>query len=186
LPAIEAERKNFELKYYQWVPFIILMQALSFYIPHIAWCSLSRRSGIDVKDIVEAAVTYKSVEKYNERKKYMGYLLTTFDQYVDDPRRRKETRRIFILKRIFLTLFCISGKFLGNYLIILYMFIKFSFIFNCLMQIFILSYLLGHDFHSFGYNLIREVISGKYIIHILILILNNFYSNLGIMRCINF
>ena len=71
-------------------PFILLSQAFFFYIPHIAWRALSRRSGIDVRDIVEAASNYKSVDKYETRQKYMSYMLTAVDQYVDDPRRRKE------------------------------------------------------------------------------------------------
>ena len=129
LPEADQIRKSFELKYYQWVPFILLSQAFFFYIPHIAWRALSRRSGIDVRDIVEAASNYKSVDKYESRQKYMSYMLTAVDQYVDDPRRRKDTRRsLLLVKRAVAALCCISGKFLGNYLMVLYFFIKLAFI----------------------------------------------------------
>lgn len=161
LPEAEQIRKSFELKYYQWVPFILLSQAFFFYIPHIAWRALSRRSGIDIRDIVEAASNYKSVDKYENRQKYMTYMLTAVDQYVDDPRRRKETRRSIFIKRLISVVCCISGKFLGNYLMVLYLFIKLAFIANCICQLFVLNLLLGHEFHKFGFELLDKIINGK-------------------------
>lgn len=161
LPEAEQIRKSFELKYYQWVPFILLSQAFFFYIPHIAWRALSRRSGIDVRDIVEAAANYKSVDKYENRQKYMTYMLTAVDQYVDDPRRRKDTRRSLFIKRLLSGICCISGKFLGNYLMVLYLFIKLAFIGNCICQLFVLNLLLGHEFHKFGFELLDKIINGK-------------------------
>lgn len=161
MPEAEQIRKSFELKYYQWVPFILLSQAFFFYIPHIAWRALSRRSGIDVRDIVEAASNYKSVDKYENRQKYMSYMLTAVDQYVDDPRRRKESRRTLLIKRFLSGICCISGKFLGNYLMVLYLFIKLAFIANCISQLFVLNLLLGHEFHKFGFELLDKIVNGK-------------------------
>lgn len=161
LPEAEQIRKSFELKYYQWVPFILLSQAFFFYIPHLAWRALSRRSGIDIRDIVEAASNYKSVDKYENRQKYMSYMLTAVDQYVDDPRRRKETRRSLLIKRLLSGICCISGKFLGNYLMVLYLFIKLAFISNCISQLFVLNLLLGHEFHMFGFELLDKILNGK-------------------------
>jgi hypothetical protein len=143
------------------VPFILLSQAFFFYIPHIAWRALSRRSGIDIRDIVEAASNYKSVDKYENRQKYMNYMLTAVDQYVDDPRRRKETRRSLFIKRLLSGVCFISGKFLGNYLMVLYLFTKLAFIANCISQLFVLNLLLGHEFHKFGFELLDKIINGK-------------------------
>ncbi len=88
-------------------------------------------------------------------------MLTAVDQYVDDPRRRKETRRSMLIKRLLSGICCISGKFLGNYLMVLYLFIKLSFIANCISQLFVLNLLLGHEFHKFGFELIDKIINGK-------------------------
>ena len=60
------DRRKTELKYYQWVPFLLLIQAFFFYIPQIAWRALSLRSGIDLRDLIEAASSYKCVEKCNK------------------------------------------------------------------------------------------------------------------------
>jgi hypothetical protein len=37
LPNNENERKIKMLKYYQWTPFILLFQAVLFYIPRMIW-----------------------------------------------------------------------------------------------------------------------------------------------------
>jgi innexin len=36
-PLAEETKKSTEIKYYQWVPFILLIQALFLYIPRIMW-----------------------------------------------------------------------------------------------------------------------------------------------------
>lgn len=161
LPEAEVIRKSTELKYYQWVPFILLLEAFFFYIPNITWRALSRRSGIDMRDIVEAANNFKTVDKYDKRQVYMQYMTSSIDQYVYDPRRRKEMRHSGIFKRILKSMCIIYGKFLGNYLVILYMFIKILYIFNCIGQIFMLNLLLGHSFHKFGIDIIDKIWNGK-------------------------
>lgn len=91
----------------------------------------------------------------------MSYMLTAVDQYCDDPRRRKESRGGIILRRLLSGICCISGKFLGNYLMVLYLFIKLTFIANCISQMFLLNLLLGHEFHKFGFELIDKILNGK-------------------------
>ena len=143
VPKFERERRQNELRYYQWIPFILLLQAFCFYFPHIVWRSLSRRSGIDVRDIVDAAINYKSVDTATKDDKHkaelMEYIVEAIDKYVDDPRRQADERgnRISI-KRILMTICIFMGKYLGNYLIIGLFYNK-SIIYNkcCLSNIFI-------------------------------------------------
>ncbi len=90
-------------------------------------------------------------------------MLTAVDQYVDDPRRRKESRlkNRYNLKHFISGLCVMSGKFLGNYLMVLYLFIKLAFIANCICQLFVLNLLLGHEFHKFGFELMDKILNGK-------------------------
>jgi hypothetical protein len=37
IPSQESDRKIKMLKYYQWTPFILLFQALLFYLPRMIW-----------------------------------------------------------------------------------------------------------------------------------------------------
>lgn len=119
--------KERQLNYYQWTPFIILLMAIFFYFPRLIWRALSVRSGIDLMDIISAAGdTKKMNDNTAERNRVIKYIVDTIDMYVDDARRQAnaEKRQIGILRKFFQLLCCMTGKFLGNYFITLYMFLK--------------------------------------------------------------
>ncbi len=166
VPKIERERRENELRYYQWIPFILLLQAFCFYFPHLVWRSLSRRSGIDVRDIVDAAINYKSVDTATKDDKYktelMEYIVEAIDKYVDDPRRQSDERdRRISIKRLFMTVCIFLGKYLGNYLIIVYFTTKALFITNAVCQIFLLNLFLGQEFHLFGIQVLKRIFEGR-------------------------
>jgi innexin len=166
VPKSDRERRQNELRYYQWIPFILLLQAFCFYFPHIVWRSLSRRSGIDVRDIVDAAINYKSVDTATKDDKHkaelMEYIVEAIDKYVDDPRRQADERgnRISV-KRILMTVCIFMGKYLGNYLIIVYFTTKALFITNAVCQIFLLNLFLGQEFHLFGIQVLSRILEGR-------------------------
>ena len=62
------------IPYYQWVPIILLFSALLFYIPRLAWRSLSNRAGIDVDNVVAAAETFQSAEKAENKEVTLDYM----------------------------------------------------------------------------------------------------------------
>jgi hypothetical protein len=100
--------------------------ALFFYLPRLIWRALSVRSGIDLLDLVEAADDTKKVKNFDDRDKIITYIVDTIDMYVDDARRQKDAdkRQTSLLRKMFQLLCCMTGKFLGNYFITLYFFLK--------------------------------------------------------------
>ncbi|CAF0786195.1 unnamed protein product [Rotaria sordida] len=157
IPNSIEERKNRVLNYYQWTPFIILLMALFFYLPRLLWRALSVRSGIDLLDIIEAASETRTVNDFDDRDHLIKYIVDTIDMYVDDARRQTdaEKRQTSLLKKVFQLLCCMTGKFLGNYFITLYLFIKVYYIFNVILQIWLLSLFLGTNFLKFGYESVK-------------------------------
>ncbi|CAF2504763.1 unnamed protein product [Rotaria sp. Silwood2] len=157
IPNSTDDRKSRVLNYYQWTPFIILLMALFFYLPRLLWRSLSVRSGIDLLDIIEASGEIKTVKDFDDRDHLIKYIVDTIDMYVDDARRQTdaEKRQTSLLKRVFQLLCCMTGKFLGNYFIALYIFIKVYYIFNVVLQIWLLSLFLGTNFLKFGYESVK-------------------------------
>ncbi|CAF5177537.1 unnamed protein product [Rotaria magnacalcarata] len=150
-------RKSRVLNYYQWTPFIILLMALFFYLPRLFWRSLSVRSGIDLLDLAEAAGETKTVNDFDDRDQLIKYIVDTIDMYVDDARRQTnaENRRTSLFRKIFQLTCCMTGKFLGNYFITLYIFIKIYYIVNVLLQIWLLSLFLGTNFFKFGFENVK-------------------------------
>lgn len=52
IPKDEIERSKNEIKYYQWVSFVLLIQALLFYMPRIFWRTVSLKAGLNISDLV--------------------------------------------------------------------------------------------------------------------------------------
>uniref|UniRef100_F1L798 Innexin n=1 Tax=Ascaris suum TaxID=6253 RepID=F1L798_ASCSU len=67
LPDDNDVRENAKLPYYQWVPFVLALQAMCFCIPHIFWRMVNWLSGVQVRAVVSMAVQASSpVEEVNE------------------------------------------------------------------------------------------------------------------------
>lgn len=161
IPKLEAEKEKNEIKYYQWVNFLLLIQAFIYYMPRIFWSTFSIKAGLYLGDLVEAAINYKSGDKFEDKKTYMDYMVKNIDQFVDDKRRHDESRSKSKIFRCFLTCFPCFGRFLGNYIVVLYIITKFIFIFNAAAQIYLVGGLLGQDFWSLGYKFVVQLIQGK-------------------------
>jgi len=79
VPHVNDEIKT-HLSYYQWVPFILLGQALMFYLPSLVWHSFSKRSGCDIAQLVKSI---NEMEDLNPevRKKTFSYLAKHLGNY---------------------------------------------------------------------------------------------------------
>ncbi|CAF2579098.1 unnamed protein product [Rotaria sp. Silwood2] len=161
IPDNTAIRHESSIRYYQWIPFILLFQAFLFFIPYVLWRVLSQRSGIDVRDIVEAAASYKKANDEKQRNRLMKFIISVIDQYVDDPRRQPNNRETVWWKKCFLVFFPSSGRYMGDYLRNLFLFIKLIYITNIIGQIALLSLLLGQPFWSLGFTVLRLLHEGK-------------------------
>ena len=75
LPMEKNQRVEHSLHYYQWLPFIYLIQAFGFLLPHLIWISFYRRNGLDPSLLVKRAkkfskkpevsrVVAKEIERY--------------------------------------------------------------------------------------------------------------------------
>ncbi|CAF1264985.1 unnamed protein product [Rotaria magnacalcarata] len=154
-------RHESSIRYYQWIPFILLFQAFMFFVPYVLWRVLCQRSGIDIRDIVEAATNYKKASDEKQRQRLMEFIISVIDQYVDDPRRQSNNRETIWWKKLFLVFFPSSGRYMGDYLRNLFLFIKIIYVTNIIAQIVILSLLLGQPFWSLGITVIRLLYEGK-------------------------
>ncbi|VDO60799.1 unnamed protein product [Heligmosomoides polygyrus] len=55
IPDSTVDRENAEIGYYQWVPFILGLQAILFYLPALFWRLFNWQSGVAVKSLVTMA-----------------------------------------------------------------------------------------------------------------------------------
>jgi innexin len=139
-----AREKRYVLRYYQFVPFILLLQALFYLLPRLFWRSFSRHSGIDARNIMDAAHSLKSVKRFHKQKSIMAYLISLIQQYVGDPRKRLKQQHSRITNYLEGLLHCLFGSsnVFNAYLFILYLFTKILFIINTLVQLYAIRLLL--------------------------------------------
>ncbi|CAF2409616.1 unnamed protein product [Rotaria sp. Silwood2] len=159
LPLDENKKKTRVVKYYQWTPFILLFQAVLFYLPRMLWRSLSAKSGINIVNLVDAALNYQTADRFEDRNKIMTYLTRSIDQYV--YMRKRKHKRFDFIRRFLAFILCVPGRRMGSYLLILFFVTKILFIVNSVGQLFLLNVFLGHNFASYGLDLIRKILNGE-------------------------
>ena len=151
------------LKYYQWVHLIILLQAVLFIVPRIVWRSLNDKCGIEILNYVDAAIKFEEVDKYAERENLMEFLSGNIDNFIHSKNSYKASKKKmdYKFRRCLSFLFFWTGKRFGNYLIILYMFVKLMYLVNVFGQLFLMTRLLGiSNYHLLGFEILQRMAKG--------------------------
>ncbi|ELU06127.1 hypothetical protein CAPTEDRAFT_137161, partial [Capitella teleta] len=150
MPKAEEPRKM--ISYYQWVPVLLLTQAVLFVFPYVCWRFLNRRVGISLTSLVEAAQSCQKALYPDSKEKTMRYMVMQVDSYL--VRQRHSRRDAFGRFRDALARYCcfMCYKFTGSYLTFSYACIKLMYLLNIIAQLFMLDIFLGMDrsYHLYG------------------------------------
>lgn len=138
IPADQLDRKQKEIAYYQWTPLILLFSALGFYLPRILWRSMNRRSGINLQNLIA--------------KNNIDEIVRTIEYYcrANEPRHRQKNRFIR-------SLFCTTGKHLGNYLRSIELIVRFLYLINSFVQIIFIQLILGQPRWFYGFHVWHHI-----------------------------
>jgi hypothetical protein len=162
------------LKYYQWVPMILLVMSFFFLLPRFMYRCLSKNSGIDLLNLADAAINYMSVEKFDKRRRILLYLANSIHFY-SVSNKAKRTKGGFgnlssnigspitgqsSSKPYLYNMLCCHGKFNGAYLISLFLLTKIFYIINSFAQLFILNLFLGFNYNQNGFHVLRDITKG--------------------------
>lgn len=164
VPKSASTKKQSEILYYQWIPFLLLVKAFLFYLPRMSWNTFGLRSGVQISDLVESSFDYKlPTTDATHRELCLNYVVDTIDEYCNDHRRQVEARKhLNVCQRSLAMSWCLTGRYLGNYLVVLYMTTKLMYISISLFQIFVLSILLGSNFAMYGVRVIDRLFRGTF------------------------
>jgi len=129
--AIE-DRRRAEICYYQWMPILLLLMALCFYIPRLFWRSFNIHCGIDIQNLIKkSAISSKDSTKTATQ---------MFDYYCQTHCQSKPSS----LSLITFSAYIRRNKRRGNYLFSLYILTRFLYLINSILQLILLNILLGH------------------------------------------
>ena len=160
----DPQRERF-IYFYQYVPFILIIQAILFYIPSLIWSSLNCQSGYDLSMLVtkaHATDTYTSVVRETFVRYLARYIDRTLEyhrqkhlEYIDQLRSIKfSTLFSFLIQNNHMTMF-------DSHLMWSFLLIKIIYLFNILGQIYLLNLFLGYDYYLYGFAVIRGLFIGN-------------------------
>ncbi|ESN91841.1 hypothetical protein HELRODRAFT_182016 [Helobdella robusta] len=154
-------RDNQKISYYQWVPFILIIQGVLSFIPCQIWRFMNKRSGINLSTVMDAAHVSSEAAYLEIREKAVRYVVNQMDRYLMAQRDHR-TGCCVRVKHFVAKLCCIiGGRLYGNYLISAYLFIKLLYIINAIGQLFLLDVLLVSDFHLYGVYILERLLRGQ-------------------------
>ncbi|CAH1803120.1 unnamed protein product [Owenia fusiformis] len=159
LPLEDEPRRKKELGYYQWVPIVLLAQAVLFYIPCIVWRMLNDKSGINVNTIVQ---TVTDIHHLNPdiRDKTIQYLVRHMDRCFDSQREYRAGCCVKFRQNLATKCCLVCGRRYGNYLVSLYLLIKVFYFANAVGQLFLLNSFIGTNYTLYGLEVVRDLING--------------------------
>ncbi|KAL7073576.1 hypothetical protein ACQ4LE_007082 [Meloidogyne hapla] len=145
IPSNWTEREHKQIGYYQWVPFILALQALTFFLPVVIWRSIYGSTNMKVRAICETCSIKSNLEP-GERSKNMEiiarFLICNHD----------------VTKGVGGRLQTMAA---GRVVQIAYISTKLLYAFNALMQFMLVKWMLGAPDPFWGWNVISDIIAGR-------------------------
>lgn len=159
IPKHHLPKADKTIGYYQWVPMILLFQALLFKVPCILWRILTASSGVNLDRIVTLASETQYIAA-EDRERTIKHIVRYMDRWLENAREYRSG--CFIRLRQTISKYCciVWGKRYGNYLVTIYMFIKLLYLSNAIGQLFILNKFLGTNYNIYGFDVISHLIRG--------------------------
>lgn len=139
-----------KINYYQWVPFILALMALLFYLPFSVWHLLSKPSGLDVKTVMNV------LKNTQDSSKSIENATRIIDKAIEFRRENVNTSRF---RRIISCI--IPSNRSGFYISWSYILVKLLYVTNVCGQFFLLNIFLGPRFNLYGFQVIDDLIKGR-------------------------
>eukprot|EP00106_Octopus_bimaculoides_P005512 XP_014772954.1 PREDICTED: innexin unc-9-like isoform X1 [Octopus bimaculoides] len=155
IPVNINEREDRQLTYYQWVPLILLFQALLFKAPNLLWRILHGTSGVNLDKLCELSekTQYGSPD---DRKKTIEHIAYFMDRWLDSNRIYHCNFVVKTRQKFAKICCCFCGKREGTYLSGLYLSIKVLYLVNIIGQFFMLNSFLSTDFGIYGFQVMQH------------------------------
>ena len=149
------------VSYYQWVPFVLLFQAVMSVVPSLLWRFFNKRSGIHLVTIMDAARVCCRASYLEIREKAVRYIVNQMDRYLLAQRDHK-TGCCIRVKHFIAKICClVGGRLYGNYLTTAYVLVKVMYLANAVGQLFLLDSFLGNEFHMYGIYIADKLLRGQ-------------------------
>uniref|UniRef100_A0A1I8G301 Innexin n=1 Tax=Macrostomum lignano TaxID=282301 RepID=A0A1I8G301_9PLAT len=156
-------RKKAELNYYQWVPFVLALESLLVYSPHLVWKLVTVQSGYNPNAIVKFAAEAATIDQ-DKKRKLIGYLARHVEKAMNSRRQWRLTPSCYSnLQRLCYTVLpCFwFGKRSGTMLFALYITNKAVYALMAFAHLYVMKCFLGFDSLAFGWHCLNDLLQGR-------------------------
>ena len=168
LPKYPDPKTESFIYFYQYVPLILIVQAIFFYMPSMIWSSLNSKSGYDLGMLVTHA---RVIDTYTSeiREVSVRHLARHIDRTLEYHRQKRleymdqlRAMKCSSLPSIY-SFFLLNDhiKMRDHHLMWSFLFTKILYLFNALGQLYLLNFFLGNDYHMYGFAVIRALFTGN-------------------------
>uniref|UniRef100_A0A8R1DNY5 Innexin n=1 Tax=Caenorhabditis japonica TaxID=281687 RepID=A0A8R1DNY5_CAEJA len=148
IPDSEIDREAAEIGYYQWVPFILGLQAIMFYLPSLLWRLMNFNSGVALKKMLFGA---KKADRVNEAARHEAAKATGAHLY----------ESLSLQSRFAKYNTGSALAYSGSYLTKLYLFCKVLYLVQIVLQFVILNNFLGTSYTFWGAGILSDILNGR-------------------------
>ncbi|PAV62527.1 hypothetical protein WR25_00154 [Diploscapter pachys] len=153
IPNEDSDRTKAEIGYYQWVPIVLALQAIMFYMPSWLWATLHKFSGLDLTTAMTDAEKIAAAPSASEdRKKELSKLSLYLEECLEFSEQRRTPVRFLCFR---------FGRGLGSYMTSLYLLVKGLYVINILAQFYILNRFLGSSYSFWGIQTFVDLYNGR-------------------------
>ncbi|KAE9416424.1 hypothetical protein Angca_009129, partial [Angiostrongylus cantonensis] len=152
IPESVDTRVSQQLIYYQWVPFIMALEAAFFYLPVIFWSQVNNKSGLNVENLVRLAIAAETSEDSGKEKK-VAAICTHLEDSVQLQMTRQDGATL-------LTRVLRLGQLNGTYVCNVYLITKILYVINLVMQFIMMNKFLGQNDPYWGIHILSDILTG--------------------------
>ncbi|CAF0968686.1 unnamed protein product [Adineta steineri] len=165
LPKYPDPKTEHFIYFYQYVPFILMIQAILFYVPSIIWSTLNSKSGYDLGMLVTQA---RMIDTYTADIRAVS--VRHLARYIDRTLEYHKQKRLEYMNQLqsvkcssFFT-FCMYNNHItmrDNHLMWSFLFTKILYLINAFGQLYLLNFFLGNNYHMYGFAVIHALFTGN-------------------------
>ena len=152
LPFVPPPQRNnnnnriqVKVSYYQWAPMILLAIAVTFYIPFALWKVLSHSRGISLRQLMKRiSCLNQMAHTHPDRLSVLREIIDQIHKLVHTTNKPTNVKPILLLVR--------QSRLFG-----VFIFIKFLYLLNVLLQFYLLVNFLGDDYLTHGFDILYHL-----------------------------
>ncbi|VDP16939.1 unnamed protein product [Onchocerca flexuosa] len=148
IPQSAKHRDEKLITYYQWVPFTLMLQAMSFVLPHVFWRMLNWTSNVQTRAVISMADSVRQMDPCSDEAHDTVDAIASHIYHAD-----KSTKRLHKILKNYNLLTIFARIFKQSYLSTIYIITKLLFVTNATVQFWIVSLYLGGN----GYELTKAL-----------------------------